>query len=597
MNAKGPAFTTHFNGSRSRHILNQQQLQIARSALWHQTVAGPGSSEPSAALVTYDGAAAWLKEIGLCLFLPRHAQLPAPAPSFVEAFMGAARALPPPETIVQATELANRLIDARRVVPLNLLGAYTEQPDFLIPADVLPWVAAVRGDRQWKAAPSGRSSPLIVRIWEALDRQGEATAVELREILGRELTEAAVLRALIELWTSVRAIPVATPARPTRWTLLKHRHPTELATAANTAQATALSALLSIYLRSAVAATAEEAEVFLSPLTSRSRIREVLHGMMAARQFATMSVASQTLVFVEGSLPEVAVEPQPELATSAPSVAALPTLRPPFRKGPREEKLRHAGIGSRERSSRQKPYTASRSEKHFEKPFKKPYRKVSTGAFPSPARDNRPGQRQPGGRRSGMNEARPWQRNRPAGLGRAGSGDRPSKPWQKNRPDTTEDPELRPQNPSGPQKPWRNKPPQSGFRKPFEKGRRPADKSRPASDEHPRRAPFSPSRKLSGSRNPGTTNPRVSRPGNRGGFSPRPGKPADDRPAGPFRSGKFSPGNRSSARTDRPQRSGDRIARPGQPFTKPFKKPFRKAKSTPAKQKPRKNRSQEENSE
>ena len=55
-------------------------------------------------------------------------------------------------------------------------------------------------------------SPLVIRTWQVLDREGEATAVELRETLGRELTEAAVLRALIELWTTVRAMPVGSRA-------------------------------------------------------------------------------------------------------------------------------------------------------------------------------------------------------------------------------------------------------------------------------------------------------------------------------------------------------------------------------------------------
>ena len=241
----------------------------------------PPRTDPSAPLRTFDAAAQWLDDIGFCLFLPRHTQLPAPAPSFVEACLGAPSVTPAPAVIAEASELLTRLVGERRIVPLNLLGAFSEQPDFLVTPEVLPWVAAVRGDRQWKTAPGGRTSPIVIRTFEALDREGELTAIEVREIVGNAITEAAALRALMELWTGLRAMPIAALGEPTRWTLLKNRFAAQLATAANTSQTTALSAVLSLYLRSAVAATAEETEIFLSPLTARSRIREVLHGMMA----------------------------------------------------------------------------------------------------------------------------------------------------------------------------------------------------------------------------------------------------------------------------------------------------------------------------
>ncbi len=646
--------------------MNQQQLQIARSALWHQTANSPGSPDSSRALVTYDDAAAWLEETGLCLFLPRHAQLPAPAPSFVEACMGVARALPPPDAIAAATALAQRLIDARKAVPLNLLGTYTEQPDFLVASEVLPWVVAIRGDRQWKTAPSGRTSPLILRTWEALDREGESTAVELRELLGRELTEAAVLRALIELWTGLRAMPISTAGEPTRWTLLKHRHPTELATAANTGQSTALSALLSLYLRSAVAATAEEAEVFLSPLTSRSRIREVLHGMMAARQFATMSVASQTLLFVEGSLPEVAEEAEGE-----PAAAAAPPAprRPPFRKEPHGERRNETGrrpeTGSRPREQRaggftggrtnmrpgprtggrpggrpggppggpgggptdarrgQRPSGGSGPAKRFDKPFKKPFRKFGDRPFQRPAAGDRPREEQARGARTGEGEAKPWQKGRTGEFRRPPSGDRPQRPGS-DRAGSDRAGGGRP----GSNRPGSNRPgsgraggDRAGFRKPFVKERRAGDNGPAEKGRAPRR-PFSASPRFSSERKPGTPdggpggspvrspgrsfgrspgraagggpggrpNPRFGRRAPGGGFSARPARPAGDKPGASARPGPFAQGRRPAPRGDRPQR-------PGAPFKKSFKKPFRKTNSSPTKQKPRKNRSQEENPE
>jgi 23S rRNA pseudouridine2605 synthase len=121
--------------------LTAEQLQAARAAHWHQ-IANP--------LLTLDDAATWLDQTGLCVFLPRQTQLPAPAPSFVEACLGETNATPPLATIEAANGLVTRLVSNRTVVPLNLLGVYSEQPDFLASIEVLPYLLSLRGDRDWK---------------------------------------------------------------------------------------------------------------------------------------------------------------------------------------------------------------------------------------------------------------------------------------------------------------------------------------------------------------------------------------------------------------------------------------------------------------
>lgn len=371
--------------------MNQQQLQNARTALWRQ------DGRP---LLTRDDAAAWLEETGLCLFLPRHAQLPAPAPSFVEACSGAGRAVPLPEAIRQAMELATGLVAEGRAIPLNLMANYTEQPDFLASPEALRWVASVRGDRQWKVAPGGRTSPIVLRVWEALDRERGRTALEICEELGRELTEAAVMRALVELWTTVRVAPEYAGGEPTRWTLLRDRFSKEMAAGANTAQTTALSALISLYLRQAVAATAEETEIFLSPLTARSRIREVLHGMLAARQFGTTAVGFHTVLFLEGSLPEAPAEeaapPQPA-ETAAGAAPAPEKVRRPAERKPWKESSREPRLG--------------------------PRREFAAGAKRPPARGGPPRREFAAGKRPGF----PPKRNFSPGGEKPGSG----KPWEK----------------------------------------------------------------------------------------------------------------------------------------------------------------------
>ncbi len=554
--------------------MNQQQLQIARSALWHQTAA----RDPAAALLTFDDAARWLDETGLCLFLPRHTQLPAPAPSFVEACMGASSVTPPAAAIAQATELASRLIDERRAIPLNLLGTSSDQPDFLIPLEVLPWVAAIRGDRQWKSAPGGRAAPIVIRAWEALDREGEKTAIEIREILGRELTEAAVVRALIELWTTLRATPIYATAQPTRWTLLKNRYPAQLATAANTAQTTALSALLSLYLQSVVAATAEETEVFLSPLTSRSRIREVLHGMVAARQLGTMSVASRTLLFVEGSLPEVAGTAEPENGLRQPESAAPEPLAPaahrPFRKEPRPTRWEVPPRDSREQHASERP----------------PWQKKPAAAYrsnPSSDRPPRDGKRFTGrqpasGSRSNRAEVKPWQRRSVEPLRgrevRKGEGGAPSEragvqkpPPRDGRPRS----DGRPRNYANgrPEDRWRSR----GRSRPGEPGRR---DDRPAA-----RGSRSGKSGSSGTGAPRSNKRFVAKGRFSGSGKFSPAKPQSRGPSRPFRDG-----NTFSGKSDRPAMRGLQSARSGKAKNK-----FRN--SAPGKRNPRKNHSQEERPE
>jgi 23S rRNA pseudouridine2605 synthase len=280
--------------------LTREQLNATRAERWHQN---------GEALLTLESAQQWLKETGICLFLPRKMQLPAPAPSFVEACQGETNPTPSREAIEAASALLVRLVDAGEVIALNLLGMAGEQPDFLVTPEFLPYIFSLRGDRDWKHDPpttgTGRVSPLVLEVWKALERTGVQTAIELRETLGKELTEAAVLRALNELWTGMRIILLpGENGEAATWEALKTRFEKPMAAGTSTSQVTALSVLLARYLQSAVAATSEEAEIFLSPLASRSKVREVIRGLSATRQLATYSLDALPLLYVEGTLPE-----------------------------------------------------------------------------------------------------------------------------------------------------------------------------------------------------------------------------------------------------------------------------------------------------
>ncbi len=299
------------------------QLAATRLAHWHQD---------ATPLLTMEALGGWLKAAGLVLFAPRPTQLPAPAPSFVEATLGAKNGAPTPAETQQARSLLERLLAEGAAVPLNLLGSHTgagtDVPDFIVSTAAFPFIFTLRGDKAWKQPPtvSGASkvSPLALATYNLLAEKVTLTSYDLATLLGQEVTEAAVLRALTELWQHLRVIPVPQPdGAPTQWELATTRFTRQIKAGANAGQPTALSALVSLYLGQALAATEEEIEIFLSPLAARSRIRDVVHALVSARQLETLVIEGRTLLHVAGEAPSLvaieapAAEPVERVATEA----------------------------------------------------------------------------------------------------------------------------------------------------------------------------------------------------------------------------------------------------------------------------------------
>ncbi len=260
--------------------------------------------------LTLEDARTWIEETGLCLFLPKRQFSSSIAPSFVEAVAGNLNATPDRETIALAEELLVRLETDGVAVRLNLLGLPGEAPDFVVASWVLPYVYALRGDRDWRRSPqltgSRQVSQLAIQAYKLLET-GDSTISKLTHALGREVTEGAVLRAITELWQQLRIIPVVSaPGRAAQWQLLRTRFQKAIAEGASTSQVTAISVLASIYLQAVIAASMEEVEMFLAPLTARSKVREVLRGLVATRQVHTLSMGHAPHFYVAGTLPEFA---------------------------------------------------------------------------------------------------------------------------------------------------------------------------------------------------------------------------------------------------------------------------------------------------
>ena len=566
--------------------MTAEQLQAVRAERWRQ------KSNP---VLTLEDAAAWLNTTGLCLFLPRRNQFLAPAPSFVEACSGGPSETPAPAAIENAGSLMIRLIENGAVLPLNLFGTLSEQPDFLATRDTFPYIFSLRGGRSWKVVPA-KASPLVAEIWKLLEKDASLETTEIQAALGREVTEAAVLRGLMELWSALRVIPVYAANEPTRWELTQTRFSDALTAANKIAQTTALSALVSLYLESVLAATPDEVETFLSPLTSRSKVREVVNGLAATRQVSIIPVGTQTMFHVAGSLPEFA---EPEPAAASPEAAPRPRFeRPPFERKPREIRgpERRPSFG-RDRTG-DRPRTGPSRERFAaggarsggagrssERPLRRgtdsqgnypPRRKqfgANTGGGPRPgAGSERPPYRKPeGSERKPFSKKPPEKRPFSKPLGERGTaGDRP--PRKERSPRTSErtsSGELRPGTGRPSFRAGSGKFPPKKFGatggkfppKKFGPQKFSSDRPRPAAGDRP----FRPRREDE------SEQPRSPRPYNRTAGSDRPGRPA--RPTSGGRS--FGAGKPWEARKrdgekrpffrDKPAKTGgdDRSAAPG----------------------------------
>ncbi|MDE3106165.1 MAG: hypothetical protein KGK08_13420, partial [Acidobacteriota bacterium] len=510
-----------------------EQLEAARRKQWHQD---------GEALLTFENARSWINAAGLALFAPRGAQLPAPAPSMVEAVLGAPNAAPTLGETEQARALLVRLVAEGVAVPLNLLGATSavsaDTPDFLVSAAAFPYVFTLRGDKSWKQPPSTsgalKVSPLALHTYELLSERLAMTSYDLATQLGNEVTETAVLRALQELWQHMRVLPVPQPdGAPTLWELSTRRFTKLIKTGANAGQPTALSALVTLYLGQAVLASEEEIEVFLSPLAPRSRVREVVHALVAARQLETVVIDGKSLLHVNGELPAFApaAEAEGEEASG--------------------ESIEVESAGAE----------GSRIRKFVPRP-----KKIGTGPVRRPLFASAISAAQSGETDAAAAQARPWDDERAARLARAKA---PSRVPMEEEQASSERPGQR-RTEAGDRRPGRSREGREQERRPFQRADRGsfgADSARSAAPRKPFErggdAPF---------RKPRSARADAEQPGS----AERPRFRKFDEQAGkrPYRSDKPRFDRSASSAEDRPARSYARKPSGESPFgeRKPFVK-------------------------
>jgi hypothetical protein len=485
------------------------QLAAARRIHWRH------NADP---ILTINMLRDWLNASGLVLFHPRAAQLPAPAPTFIEVILGAPTPAPSLAETEQPRALLTHLVHDSGAIPLNLLGSTigsTETPDFLVSPLAFSYIFTLRGDKAWKQPPSTsgatKVSPLALNTYNLLVEHAKdhpagisapgLSASALATQLGKEVTEKAVLRALNELWQHLRVIPVPQhDGAPTLWELTTTRFTKQIKAGANAGQPTALSALISLYLRQVIVASEDEIETFLSPLVSRSRIRDVIHALLSARQLETLVIEGRTVLHIAGEAPAFTVAPPIDdidfLVVTSEGDSAPATTE----------------------AAEAVTDTSPRITKFIPKP-----RKVGTGFVTKrdtkPPRDFevRPTER----------ERRPFTRERRPSLDRPAEKSRPTytKPWEEER--ANRKPAASREGKRFDRKPGFVSKPGSGEDRPFKSNRPPFRRSEDASESRPPRRDFKPRPFREGAESP-SDRPRRSfaKPGEfrqkREGFSGKP---------------------------------------------------------------------------
>jgi hypothetical protein len=270
---------------------NATPLDSARLARW---------SQDGEARLTPASAAEWLNGVGLARWLPADIRSTAPAPSFLEAVVGRPAPAPSSGERERAKDLLARTVENSSAAPLRLDPRTDEEPDWIVSTEALRFIYALRGNRNFKAAPtaptagSGNITPLAIDIWRMVDERGPQTAAAVQSAVGGDVSETAIARTLNDLWAGLYVFPsFKGRSEPAEWELFSKRFPGAVSAGSCTSHAEAQSALISLYLHAAVAATEEEILAFLSPLAPQSKLREVVRHLGSMRELRFLDIGNQ----------------------------------------------------------------------------------------------------------------------------------------------------------------------------------------------------------------------------------------------------------------------------------------------------------------
>ena len=275
--------------------MTEQELQHARLVKWRLD---------GRAVRTLEDAREFLESVGFCLMYPtRPAML---VPTFVGAWVGEDDRLPMQQHAYadprakEATDLMVRTLRAKAAFEAPLID---ENNAFLVSPAAFPFLYALVGERNPKLAPKAGSrsgySQLACDAFEIVRKRGPISKRRLGELLGGGLSTAGSDRALAELWAKLRITRVDySHEEGSVWDELSRWAPDKVWEGVGVSVGEALSALLSKYMECIVAAEQAEVENFFSNFVPRSKVKEAIKALLAARELSYVHLGNKSLLQV-----------------------------------------------------------------------------------------------------------------------------------------------------------------------------------------------------------------------------------------------------------------------------------------------------------
>jgi 23S rRNA pseudouridine2605 synthase len=273
-------------------MTDQELIQLRREK-WHI------DGQP---VRTLDDARSFISSAGFCLMYPLNP--PLMLPTFVGAFTGSDERLPTQKQAFtdprakEASELMVRLLRDKAAYEANL---FDEANAFLFSAALFPYYYAIVGERNPRQPPrAGTRSPysqLACDAYAIIHRRGPISKLKLLEDLGKGISVPALDRALAELWSKLRIARVDYDQREGAfWDVLQRWAPEAVHEGINSSLNSALSALVSKYLDCVVAAELSEIESLFGSFVARSKVREAVNALLAAREFSFVPVGHRSMI-------------------------------------------------------------------------------------------------------------------------------------------------------------------------------------------------------------------------------------------------------------------------------------------------------------
>jgi len=273
--------------------MTEQELQQTRREKWRL------NGKP---IRTIEEARAFVESVGLCLMYPQRPTVL--VPTFIGATIGGEDRLPTWQHAYsdsragEATGMMVRLLRERTAFEAN---SFDENNGLLVAASAFPYFYALVGERNPKLAPkAGSRSPysaLACDAFELIVRDGPISKQKMQEVLGGSISLAALDKALGELWSKLRITRVDYNAsQGSYWDVLYRWAPEAVKEGVGLSVPEALSALLSKYLDCVIAAEQSELESFFGNFVPRSRVKEAVNALLAAREFSFVHVGSKTMI-------------------------------------------------------------------------------------------------------------------------------------------------------------------------------------------------------------------------------------------------------------------------------------------------------------